>query len=462
MNEILKIRQLELMFVLSVICATIAFFEVLTGLSSKKKKALFLLELNSAILLLAVRGGYIVDGVLSVYGFWMTRIYNFLIFTCTLAVMYFYRLYLSCTFAESEKLNPNLKRFRIIDIILVIGEALIIMTLFNKFYYYIDEFNVYRRGRGILIGFSLPLIILIILLSLTIQYYKFLPKRTRFLLLLFTLNPFFSAIYQLFFMGYETINLSIAAMSILLYIFDLLDVRAMETKNSNLLKEISQRNEHIIKIQDHMIMSMAMMVESRDNSTGGHIMRTREVVKILLDEISKDESDDAVQVTDEFCHNLIKAAPMHDIGKIAVDDAILKKPGIFTKEEFEAMKTHAPEGARIMRKILRETDELPFCQLVENVAHYHHERWDGSGYPDGLKGEEIPLESRIMAIADVYDALVSRRVYKEPMSFEQADIIMTESFGHHFDIHLKKYYVAARPRLEEYYTSLKNSDENVV
>ena len=114
----------------------------------------------------------------------------------------------------------------------------------------------------------------------------------RFLLLLFTLNPFFSAIYQLMFMGYETINLSIAAMSILLYVFDLLDVRAMEKRNSNLQKEISQRNEHIIKMQDNMIMSMAMMVESRDNSTGGHIMRTREVVKILLDEISNDESED--------------------------------------------------------------------------------------------------------------------------------------------------------------------------
>ena len=275
MSELFKLRQLNLMFALSVICATIAFFQVLTGLSSKKKKALFMLEVKSAILLISVRGGYIVDGDLSVYGFWMTRIYNFLIFTCTLAVMYFYRLYLSCTFAESKKLNPNLIRFRLIDIILVIGEILIIMTLFNKFYYYIDEFNVYRRGRGIVIDFSLPLIILIILLSLTIQYYKDLPKRMRFLLLLFTLNPFFSAIYQLMFMGYETINLSIAAMSILLYVFDLLDVMAMEKRNSNLQKEISQRNEHIIKMQDNMIMSMAMMVESRDNSTGGHIMRTR-------------------------------------------------------------------------------------------------------------------------------------------------------------------------------------------
>jgi putative two-component system response regulator len=143
---------------------------------------------------------------------------------------------------------------------------------------------------------------------------------------------------------------------------------------------------------------------------------------------------------------------MHDLGKIAVDDAILRKPGKFTVAEFETMKTHAAEGARIVHEILKGTDDLAFHLIAENVAHYHHERWDGSGYPEGLKGEIIPLEARIMAIADVYDALVSKRVYKEAMSFAQADTIMTESFGKHFDKRLEKYYDAARPLLEDYYS----------
>jgi HD-GYP domain-containing protein (c-di-GMP phosphodiesterase class II) len=145
---------------------------------------------------------------------------------------------------------------------------------------------------------------------------------------------------------------------------------------------------------------------------------------------------------------------MHDLGKIAVDDAVLRKPGRFTPEEFEIMKTHAAEGARIVHEILRDTDDDAFRRLAENVAHYHHERMDGSGYPEGLKGEEIPVEARIMAIADVYDALVSKRVYKDAMSFEKADRIILEGMGTQFDKDLEKYYIIARPHLEAYYSSL--------
>ena len=223
--------------------------------------------------------------------------------------------------------------------------------------------------------------------------------------------------------------------------------------NDKLRDEVAQKTEHIVEMHNNLILSMATMVESRDNSTGGHIKRTSEVVNILISEIQKDKSDQRLKLSPEFCHNIIKAAPMHDLGKIAVDDAILRKPGRFTDEEFNKMKTHAAEGARIVHEILKGTDDLAFHLLAENVAHYHHERWDGSGYPEGLKGEEIPLEARIMAVADVYDALVSKRVYKEAMSFEKADSIMMESFGKHFDKQLEKYYVAARPKLEEYYSS---------
>jgi len=194
---------------------------------------------------------------------------------------------------------------------------------------------------------------------------------------------------------------------------------------------------------------MATMVESRDNSTGGHIRRTSEGVRILLGEMWDRN------LTDSFRKKLIKAAPMHDLGKIAVDDVILRKPGRFTPEEFEKMKAHAAEGARIVHEILKDTDDDEFHLIAENVAHYHHERWDGSGYPNGLKGEEIPLEARIMAVADVYDALVSKRVYKEKMSFEKADQIIMEGMGTQFAPEMEEIYVRARPKLEAYYNSLE-------
>lgn len=230
-------------------------------------------------------------------------------------------------------------------------------------------------------------------------------------------------------------------------------IKLLNSYNAELESEVEQKTAHIVEMHDNLILSMATMVESRDNSTGGHIRRTSEGVRLLVEEMRDDE---ACAFTEKFYHDIVKAAPMHDLGKIAVDDAILRKPGRFTPEEFEKMKAHAPEGARIVHEILKGTDDVEFHHIAENVAHYHHERWDGSGYPKGLAGEDIPIEARIMAIADVYDALVSKRVYKESMSFTQADAIIMEGMGTQFDPALEKYYLRAKPKFEQYYSKIDN------
>ena len=219
--------------------------------------------------------------------------------------------------------------------------------------------------------------------------------------------------------------------------------------NSDLKDEVGAKTEHIEKMHDNLILGMAMMVESRDNSTGGHIRRTSDCIKIMIPHIRE---SGAFDLDDEFCRDLIKAAPMHDLGKIAVDDKILRKPGRFEPEEFEIMKTHAAKGAELITKILEETDDERFREIAVNVAHYHHERVDGTGYPDGLKGDEIPLEARIMAVVDVYDALVSKRCYKDSMSFDQAFGIIYDGMGKHFDARLKDSFVSARSDLEAYYS----------
>ena len=226
-------------------------------------------------------------------------------------------------------------------------------------------------------------------------------------------------------------------------------VSLLNNFNYKLKEQVEEKTQHLVEMHDKLIIGMATMVESRDNSTGGHIRRTSEGVRMLTDEIRK---DNVLGISEEFIRNIIKAAPMHDLGKIAVDDVILRKPGRFEPEEFEKMKAHAKEGARIVHAILEGTEDEEFHEIAENVAHYHHERWDGSGYPEGLAGEEIPLEARIMAIADVYDALVSKRVYKASMPFDKADAIIMEGMGTQFDPQLERYYVAARPRLEKYYS----------
>ena len=228
-------------------------------------------------------------------------------------------------------------------------------------------------------------------------------------------------------------------------------IRLINSFNTQLQAEVREKTAGIVEMHNKLILSMAAMVESRDNSTGGHIRRTSEGVRILLDELKKDSP---FPLNEKFCADMIKAAPMHDLGKIAVDDAILRKPGKFEPWEYEKMKSHAAEGAKIVHSILEGTDDKEFSRVAENVAHYHHERWDGSGYPEGLKGEQIPLEARIMAIADVYDALVSKRVYKEKMSFEKANAIIMEGMGSQFDKRLEACYVNARPVLEQYYSTV--------
>ena len=227
----------------------------------------------------------------------------------------------------------------------------------------------------------------------------------------------------------------------------------LEHFNSKLEQEVDQKTRNIIEMHDRLIISMATMVESRDNSTGGHIRRTSDCMRFLIGAM---QEGGYPGLTEKFCHDIIKAAPMHDLGKIAVDDAILRFEGRYNDEQYAKMKIHAAEGARIVHEILKDTDDYEFHILAENVAHYHHERWDGSGYPEGLKGTAIPFEARIMAIADVYDALVSKRCYKDSMPFEKADAIIMDGFGTQFDASLKPYYVAARPKLEEYYRKEAN------
>ena len=220
--------------------------------------------------------------------------------------------------------------------------------------------------------------------------------------------------------------------------------------NDDLQKEVEIKTERILALHNQLILGIAMMIEGRDNSTGGHIRRTSKAIEILIEEIRK---DDDFGLSDEFCNNLIKAAPMHDLGKITISDAILCKPGKFTPEEYEVMKTHAAQGAKILHNILAESEDVKFRELAENVAHYHHEHFDGTGYPCGLKGEEIPLEARIMAVVDVYDALVSKRTYKERYSFDKANEIIVSLMGSQFDPRLNKYYQKARAKLESYYLS---------
>ena len=231
-------------------------------------------------------------------------------------------------------------------------------------------------------------------------------------------------------------------------------IKGLNSFNKELSHLVKEKTEQVTDMQDSIIKGIATMVESRDNSTGGHILRTSDCIQIFAEELLKHKEIETL--TPAFCKLLVKAAPMHDLGKIAVDDSILRKPGKFTPEEYEKMKEHPAKGAVIVKKVLRGINDEQFRQIAVNVAHYHHEKWNGTGYPEKLNGEAIPLEARIMALADVFDALVSKRCYKEAKSFDEAFEIIKNDLGKHFDPIMGEIFIKCRPQLEEYYSTRIN------
>ncbi|MCR4889534.1 MAG: HD domain-containing protein [Ruminococcus sp.] len=213
------------------------------------------------------------------------------------------------------------------------------------------------------------------------------------------------------------------------------------------VEDIKEKNETISKMQNGLIMVLADMVENRDKCTGDHVRKTAAYAKIIMNQMKKDGMYQE-ELNDEFIANVINAAPLHDIGKIHVSDVLLNKPSRLTDEEYELMKKHTTLGSEIIDRAIEMVPDSVYLEEAKNLSEYHHEKWNGTGYPNGISGEEIPLSARIMAVADVFDALVSRRSYKEPFPFEKAMDIIKKDAGTHFDPLIAKAFVEAEDEVK--------------
>lgn len=214
-------------------------------------------------------------------------------------------------------------------------------------------------------------------------------------------------------------------------LYDVLEESVKETVGY--IDNIEEQSRVIGKMQNGLIFVLADMVESRDQCTGEHVRKTAAYVRLILDQL-RENGEYTDIITDEYCEDVVNSAPLHDVGKIAVSDNILNKPGKLTDEEFELMKRHTTAGGEILEKAIEQVaGDSGYLKEAKNLAMYHHEKWNGTGYPTGLAGEEIPLSARIMAVADVFDALLSKRSYKAPFTFEKAMSIIEEGAGTHFD-----------------------------
>lgn len=209
----------------------------------------------------------------------------------------------------------------------------------------------------------------------------------------------------------------------------------------------------ISRYHGEMVMGFATLVESKDGSTGGHIKRTTAYVKLLAEEL-KERGYYKEILTKDYVRNLCKAAPMHDIGKIAVPDVVLQKPGRLTEEEFEIIKKHAPKGGEIIEETFGHLGNEGYTKMAYQVARYHHEKWNGKGYPEGLKEHEIPLCARIMAVADVFDAVSEKRCYRDAMPLEKCFAIISDGSGRDFDPIVAKVFLDSRDKVEKIHSEI--------
>ncbi len=207
----------------------------------------------------------------------------------------------------------------------------------------------------------------------------------------------------------------------------------LQDQNVFLEAEVARRMHENVLIQDVSIRALARLAETRDPETGSHILRTQEYVRLLA-QLLQTHPRFAHALNDSTIESLAKSAPLHDIGKVGIPDRILLKPGKLTPEEWVIMRTHTTLGAEAIAQAERDSDyKVEFLRYAKEIARSHHEKWNGSGYPDGLRGDEIPISARLMALADVFDALTCRRVYKEAFPFERSRDIIIEGRGQHFD-----------------------------
>jgi putative two-component system response regulator len=235
-----------------------------------------------------------------------------------------------------------------------------------------------------------------------------------------------------------------------------LEIQASELKNfnDNLQKMVEEKTLNILELQDALLKTMAEMINSRDDITGGHIERTQSLLKIMVEAIEKS----GIYQEESKGWNkklLFQSCQLHDVGKVSIRDGVLKKQGKLTDEEFEEMKQHTTFGEQLIEKIETKTIENDFLNYAKTFAASHHEKWNGTGYPRGLKGHEIPLIGRIMAIADVYDALTSERSYKEAYTHEEAVRIIAESSGTHFDPPLVELFIENAHLFESVFNSMQ-------
>lgn len=321
--------------------------------------------------------------------------------------------------------------FRILIILPFIISVILILVFLPELEFIIGKKVNYSMGISVVVCYLIILLYFILIFVFTVRRIKYLEVRKRINVMSFLFISLLILISQVIFPEILISSLVPAFSLIALYI-NIEDPVLRRMKNYN----------------SEIVTSFATLVESRDSSTGSHVKRTKSYVKIILDEIKTNSLYSSI-MTKDFEDKMMNAAPMHDIGKISIPDTILQKPGKLTDEEYSVMKKHSVLGGEIIQEIFKDMDDKEFLNIAYDVTRYHHEKWNGNGYPEGLVGKEIPFSARIMAIADVFDAISAKRCYRDAMPLDKCFAIIKEGKGVDFDPVLTDLFLNAREKVEK-------------
>ena len=389
------------MLVLIGICAILPVFVLITKtLSKKRKHALILMELGASLLLLFDRFAYIYKGDTSTLGYYMVRISNYMVFSLTLVIIYAFELYLIDLYKNEGKLEVIPKILRVSKMIILLGELLILISQFTGMYYTFDDGNRYQRSSLFFVSYAVPVLLMMLNVICIIQFINNLSRLQKISLLLFSIVPVFASVLQVFLYGLSLTNITLVGLVVLLYIFSIIDMNnAVEQANRREIQLLKDEQKKIQVMYEQTASALASAIDAKDKYTHGHSARVAEYSQKIARLSGK---------SDEECESIYFSALLHDVGKIGVPDNVLNKEGRLTDEEYAIIKTHPVIGEQILSSI----SNSPSLSIG---AHYHHERYDGKGYPDGLKGADIPDIARIISVADAYDAMTSKRSYRDPM-----------------------------------------------
>ncbi len=408
-----------LTFALIGACSVLIFLSFVTDAISRRRKVALLFMTVSAILLLGSGTlAYRLDGNPNSIVFYVIRISKFFAYEAYIQVLYFFNMYLVDLFLNEGQLETEPKRLKYTKYILWFDVGILVISQFCGLYYTYNENNVYHRENGYVISYVCPIVVLIIQLSVIIQNRNKFRKRLRIPLTLFATMPLCTSTIQYFKGGVSYTGSAVVGMVILLFYFSTLDAnRYIKIAHKRELYALQEKEEYIRALISQTSLALVEAIDAKDNYTNGHSKRVAEYSCMIASEAG---------MSKEECNEIYLMGILHDVGKIGVDDSIINKVGKLTDEEYEKMKEHPSIGKEILEKISLD----PNLQIG---AHYHHERYDGKGYPEGLKEDEIPLMARIIAVADSYDAMTSKRSYRDALPQDVVREEIRKGAGSQFD-----------------------------